>query len=469
MDGFKKRLSESVQLRLSVTLSLAILLVALVASVFAFVSAFDETHEQQDDTLRQVAMLFDRQHMTLDYPQGPANKGDDEESRVIIQYLSDGPHATGISDEALPLPFPTRLADGLATVAVDGENFRVLVHTTARGERISVAQESDARDKDARESAWRSLLPFLILFPVLLLVVSDLVRKLFRPIGVLAAEIDQRAEQALHPIEEQHLPTEVRPFVVAINRLLARVEHSMDDQRRFVADAAHELRSPMTALSLQADRLAATELPPISRERFEPLARGIKRGRQLIDQLLSLAAAQSMTERVHTPLSVHAVYRQVLEDLLPLAELKQIDIGVVSTEDVQVVFNEMDLCTLVKNLVDNALRYTPAGGRIDLSVALMPDGVQLQIKDSGPGISLEEQARVFDPFYRSLGTDESGSGLGLSIVKAITERIGARIQLSFTDEHEQRGLCVTVWLPADRFENLDARDRGEQTTKRSAQ
>ena len=293
MDGFKKRLSESVQLRLSVALSLAILLVALVASVFAFVSAFEETHEQQDATLRQVAMLYDRQHMTLQYPQGPALKGDDEETRVIIQHLSDSPRATGTTDEALPLPFPASLADGLSTVAMVGENFRVLVHTTARGERIAVAQESDARDKDARESAWRSLLPFLILFPVLLLVVGDLVRKLFRPIGVLAAEIDQRAEQELHPIEEQHLPSEVRPFVVAINRLLARVGQSMDSQRRFVADAAHELRSPMTALALQADRLAATELSPVSRERFEPLSRGIQRGRKLIDQLLSLAAAQS--------------------------------------------------------------------------------------------------------------------------------------------------------------------------------
>lgn len=446
MDGFKKRLSESVQLRLSVTLSLAILLVALVASVFAFVSAFDETHEQQDDTLRQVAMLYDRQQMTLHYPQGPAIDGDDEESRVIIQHLGDGRHATGTNDEALPLPFPTDLADGLSTVEVSGENFRVLVHTTARGERIAVAQESDARDKDARESAWRSLLPFLILFPVLLLVVGDLVRKLFRPIGVLAAEIDQRAEQELHPIEEQHLPSEVRPFVVAINRLLARVEQSMDSQRRFVADAAHELRSPMTALALQADRLAATDLSPMSRERFEPLSRGIQRGRTLIDQLLSLAAAQSASERVQTSLSVHAVYREVLEDLLPLAERKQIDIGVESTQDVQVMFNAMDLFTLVKNLVDNAIRYTPQGGRIDLSVAVMADTIQLQIKDSGPGISVEEQARVFDPFYRSLGTDEAGSGLGLSIVKAITDRTGAQVQLSFTDAEEQRGLCVSVWL-----------------------
>lgn len=446
MDGFKKRLSESVQLRLSVTLSLAILLVALLASVFAFVSAFEEAHEQQDATLRQVAMLFDRQQMTLHYPQGQAIDDDDEDSRVIIQHLGDSRHATGNNDEALPLPFPTTLADGLATVEVAGEAFRVLVRTTARGERIAVAQEQDVRDKDARESAWRSLLPFLILFPVLLLVVGDLVRKLFRPIGVLAAEIDQRAEQELHPIDEQHLPTEVRPFVVAINRLLARVGQSMDSQRRFVADAAHELRSPMTALSLQAERLADTDLSPVSRERFLPLARGIERGRKLIDQLLALAAAQSPSTRAQGPLSVHGVYRQVLEDLLPLAECKQIDIGVESIEDVQVVFNALDLFTLVKNLVDNAIRYTPQGGRIDLSVEKVQGAVLLQVKDTGPGIAVEEQARVFDAFYRSLGSDEAGSGLGLSIVRAISERTGCRVQLAFSDTLAQRGLCVSVWI-----------------------
>ena len=446
MDGFKKRLNESVQLRLSLALSVAIAFVAVLASAFAFVSAFDEAHELQDDTLRQVAMLFDRQQMTLHYPSGAPIAGDDEESRVIIQYLADGSKAPGSNDEVIPLPFPTSLADGLATVQVAGEAFRVLVRTTQRGERIAVAQEIDARDKDARESAWRSLLPFLILLPVLLLVVSDLVGKLFRPIATLAAQIDQRTEQQMHPIDEQHLPTEVRPFVVAINRLLGRVAQAMDNQRRFVADAAHELRSPMTALSLQAERLAGTSMPAEARERLEPLSRGIERSRNLMDQLLALASAQSPSHQARVAVSVHEVYRQVLEDLLPLAEHKHIDIGVESVEDVQVTLNPLDLFTLVKNLVDNAIRYTPPGGRVDLAVERLADGVRLQVRDSGPGIAPDEQSRVFDPFYRSLGTAEAGSGLGLCIVKAIADRNGARLQLSFTHEREKSGLCVSVWL-----------------------
>jgi two-component system OmpR family sensor kinase len=242
------------------------------------------------------------------------------------------------------------------------------------------------------------------------------------------------------------LPTEIRPFVVAINRLLARVAQSMETQRRFIADAAHELRSPMTALSLQAERLKASPMPTQAVERLLPLSSGIERSRQLIDQLLALAAAQSTAERSQTTVSVLEVYRRVLEDLLPLAERKNIDIGVESSEDVQLVINEMDLLILVKNLADNAIRYTPCGGRVDLSVERVQDTVILQVKDCGPGIASDEQMRVFDPFYRTVGTEEAGSGLGLSIVKAIAERTGARVHLSFSDETTRRGLCVTIEL-----------------------
>jgi two-component system OmpR family sensor kinase len=447
MDGFKKRLSDSVQVRLSVALSLAILIVAVLAGVFAFVSALDEAHEMQDETLRHVVVLFDRQQMTLHYPAAEKIAGDDEESRVIVQYLADSSKAVGNNDDSvIPLPFPTTLADGLSTLNIAGEDFRTLVRTTARGERIVVAQEADVRDKEARESALRSLLPFLILFPVLLLVVGDLVHKLFRPIASLSDDLDRRDKQALHPIDEHHLPTEIRPFVVAINRLLARVAQSMETQRRFIADAAHELRSPMTALSLQAERLKATPMPTQAVERLLPLSRGIERSRKLIDQLLALAAAQSNAERPQTRVSVHEVYRRVLEDLFPLAERKNIDIGVESSEDVQVVINEMDLLILVKNLADNAIRYTPCGGRVDLSVQLAQETVILQVKDSGPGITADEQLRVFDPFYRSVGTEEAGSGLGLSIVRAIAERTGACVRLGFSDETTRRGLCVSIEL-----------------------
>lgn len=447
MDGLKRRLSESVQFRLSAALSVTILIVALLAGIFAFVSAYDEALEMQDNTLKQVAALFERQQMTLHYPGATQSiAGDNEETRVVVQYLADGAKAPGSGDNSLPLPLPTDLPDGLSTASVAGEEFRVLVRTTASGERIAIAQETESRERDARESAWRGVLPLVILIPVLLLVVADLVRKLFRPIATLSEEIDRRDDQDMAPIDERHLPTEVRSFALAINRLLGRVSRTIESQRRFVADAAHELRSPLAALSLQAERLAATDMSGQARERLVTLRQGIDRGRNLIDQLLMLASAQSAPQRAQTSVSVHGIYRAVLEDLLPVAERKHIDIGV-DGDDCQIVTNPLDLQALVKNLVDNAVRYTPAGGKVDLLVLRQGDHVALQVRDTGPGIPDAERERVFDAFYRVPGNQEIGSGLGLSIVKAIATRIGLTVRLDFTDPAARTGLCVTLELP----------------------
>jgi two-component system OmpR family sensor kinase len=445
MDGFKKRLNESVQLKLSVTLSVAILIVALVAGAFSFLSAFDETHELQDDVLRQVAQLVERQHLSS-FPSvddGRVKDGD-EEARVIVQRLDDGDSSSVQVDSGGPLKLPAALTDGLHSLNVDGEAFRVLVRTTAAGERIAVAQESGFRNEIARDGALRTVMPFLILVPVLLLIVADLVRKMFRPIAAVSAEIDRRAEQELHPIDDGSLPVEVRPFAVAINRLLARVSQAMDNQRRFVADAAHELRSPLTALSLQAERLQDAEMSLLARERLAVLRQGIERGRNLLDQLLTLAKAQAVAESPKSPVSLHGVFRRVLEDLMPLAEAKHIDIGSEGEQDAQVWVSELDMIAVVKNLVDNAIRYTPAGGRVDLSVKTVEGRTALCVEDTGPGIAVSERERVFDPFYRTLGSEQIGSGLGLSIVKVIADRIGAEIRLGFNDEVRQSGLRVTV-------------------------
>lgn len=448
MDGLKKRLNGSIQLKLSFTLAVTILFVAVVAGVFSFLSAFHEAHELQDDVLRQVGQLVDRQRLS---PPSLATdthlKDGNEESRVIVQRLGDPPQSTVEVDDGGPLPLPATLADGMHTLDLSGEVFRVLVKTTMAGEHIAVAQESGFRNEIARHSALRTVMPFLILVPVLLLIVMDLVRKMFRPIAVLAKEIDQRAEQALHPIEVSHLPAEVRPFVVAINRLLARISEAMDTQRRFIADAAHELRSPLTALSLQAERLAESEMSGQARERLATLRQGIERGCNLLDQLLALAKAQSVIEPPRSPVPVQAIFRRVLEDLMPLAERKRIDIGVEGAQDIQVWVSELDMIAVVRNLVDNAIRYSPEGGRVDLSVSEEEGRAVVKIQDSGPGIEVIERERVFDRFYRTVGSEQVGSGLGLSIVRAICDRIGAEIRLGFSDEVSARGLRVCVFMP----------------------
>ena len=449
MDGFKKQLNASIQRKLSFSVSLTIVVVALLAGLFSFIAAFNEAQELQDDTLEQVAMLFDRQALVPLDPGSEPESPDD--SRVIVQHLADGATAANA-----PLPLPATLPDGLHTLKVNGQTLRVLVKTTARTERIALAQDTDARDEIAQNSAWHTLLPLLVLVPVLLLVVADLMRKMFRPIAALSAEIDQRAEQALHPVQQTHLPSEVRPFVVAINRLLARVDQSMDTQRRFIADAAHELRSPLTAMSLQAERLADAPMSALASERLATLRRGMARSQNLLNQLLALAQAQGTSGAAKSSApacaSVQRVYRSVLEDLMPLAEARHIDIGMEDsqgaqdTEDVQVQASAFELTTLVKNLVDNAIRYTPEGGRVDLGFRRVQDRAVLRIQDTGPGIAVAERERVFDPFYRTLGSEQTGSGLGLCIVQAIAQRLGAQVRLGFSDEAAQSGLCVEVFM-----------------------
>ena len=283
MDGFKNFLNESLQRKLSVTLSLAILGVALVAGAFSFLSAFDEAYELQDDVLRQVAALMDRQHLAPDVLAGRGSREGNEESRVIVQRLGDARQAPLGVDDGGRLPLPKSLPNGLQTLRVPGETFRVLVITTATGEQIAVAQETGFRNQIARASALRTVMPFLVLVPILLIIIPDLVHKMFRRVALLAREIDDRTEHGLHPLEESHIPAEVRPFVAAINRLLARVARSMEAQRRFVADAAHELRTPLTALSLQAELVSEAAMSDAARERLGVLRTGIDRGRNLLN------------------------------------------------------------------------------------------------------------------------------------------------------------------------------------------
>ncbi len=385
-------MNESIRLKLSFSLLLAILAIAIVAGIFSFVTAFEEAHELRDNTLRQIAALFDNQRLSLaPVVEDLHVNGADEESRAIVQYLAVRGNVDRRRDSGMPLAIPKPLADGLHTLDGGRGAFRVLVKTTASGERIAVAQETGVRDEIARDSALRTLPPFLILSPGLLLIVADLVRKMFRPIADLAKEIDRRADQELHPVRETDLPIEVRPFAVAINRLLSRVGQSMQIQHRFIANAAHELRSPLAAISLQAERPASADLSALANERLVVLRRGIDRGRNLLDQLLSLARAQAAPDRPKSSVSVLHAYRRVLEDLLPLAEAKRIDIGVDGDEDARIQIHELDLVTVINNLVDNAIRYTPNGGRIDLSVTTKDGRALLKIADTGPGIEVAER------------------------------------------------------------------------------
>jgi two-component system OmpR family sensor kinase len=462
-------MSQSLQFKLSAWLVISIVAMALAAGIFSYFSSFQWALEFQDDQLRQVAALINLHNLPIE----PAKvrepvPGTDPDSELIVQVLPDAD-----SQPQLPLPppqslpqsqsqsqsppqsesntleLPSDLMEGLQTMTVAHEEWRLYVRTLDSGLRIAVAQRTASRDEVAHDNALRVLMPFIFLIPILLLLVGMLVRETFTPIKQIASDIDARTEHDLHAVSDDHLPSEIRPFVVAINRLLARVAASVAVQRRFIADAAHELRSPMTALSLQAERLSSSDMSSDARARLETLQTGVQRTRTLLDQLLAMARAQEIIESNFAPISLWQILRTIIEDMMPLAENKRIDLGVTEKSDALVAAREIDLKMLIKNLLENAIRFTPNEGMINLSVYTIHNAVILQVDDTGPGIPQHERERVFDPFYRILGSDTDGSGLGLSIVKKIAARIGATITLDdYKTHHGVSGLRALVTFPA---------------------
>jgi two-component system OmpR family sensor kinase len=460
--------TRSLQYRLSVWLCLVVGLAALVGGTFSFVAAYQEAIELQDSQLLQVAALLARQGAPgadVPIPAAPRAEDEDPEMQLAVRFLrpdgADGTAQGGAAGVGLA-GLSHGLPDGLATVALGGVSWRVCVKSLAAGPggRVAVGQQTALRDETALDSALRTVAPLLLLIPVLLLLVHGLTRRVLGPLRRAAAELDRRGEGDLAEVAGTGLPSEVRPFVAAINGLLRRVEEAVALRQRFVADAAHELRSPLTALSLQAEGLEAAEMSAGARERLAELRRGIRRTRGLLDQLLTRLRVQARPDAPLREESLQAVFRRVLEDLLPLAEARCIDVGVPDPPpdagpgargdgaDYRVAARGEDLLLLVRNLLDNAIRYTPDGGRIDLCARREADAVVLRIDDTGPGIPDAERERVFDPFYRIPGSAQPGSGLGLSIVRAIAERMGARIELAHADEAARTGLSVRVRFPA---------------------
>jgi len=388
-----------------------------------------EANEFQDDQLRQIAGLMQQQqpHTGLLITQ-IIEPSADPESQVIVQVIGAQDNSIALLDERVALPPSAK--DEIVTLRGRRYTWRIFTRRLPSQELLIVGQRTDVRDEIAASSAWRTVYPFAMLIPVLLLAIYLVVRYMLRPVKSLSKELDARQDNDLSPLKDQHVPMEIRPFTASINSLLQRVQRSVDMQKRFVADAAHELRSPLTALSLQVGNIRKIALPEAAQERMSDLQRGLQRMRNLLEQLLVMARSQEKLAPQMTSIPMEQVFKQVLEDLMPSAEAKQIDVEVDTSRTVMFSGQLFDALMVIKNLIDNAIRYTPAGGQVILRAQQDAQGLLIVVEDTGPGIPEDEMERIFDPFYRILGSGESGSGLGLAIVKAIADRTGAQIAIS---------------------------------------
>jgi two-component system OmpR family sensor kinase len=438
MDGRPGLVIRSLRGRLFVGLTITIIITGLGAGALAYHWAFDEAIELQDSILVQIGAVAGAIRGADVAPAG----GVDAEARVVIESLdgpgSDMPDRRGLKNQP----------DGLQTIARSDGLWRVLVRTRADGTRVAVGQPTAIRDEIARDSALRTVLPLLALIPCLMLIVALVIRQSLRPLLSLAERLDARQADQLQRLPLGDTPNELHPFIASINRLLERIQALLDQQRRFIADAAHELRTPITAISLQAENLDHAGLQPESRERLAALQSGTRRTAHLLEQLLALARYDigGMTNAPATPLD--QCTKQVVADLLPLAADRGVDLGFEIVEPVLVRGEPAMLAVMVRNLIDNAIRYSAKGGRID--VGIYPENMRaiLQVEDNGPGIPEADLARIFEPFVRGRGGAEDGSGLGLSIVKRIVERSSGSLALENIAGASASGLRVIVSLPS---------------------
>lgn len=446
-------MKDSIKVRLAVTFTLVSVLVAVFAGGVSFYDIYRETYKLQDDLLKQISAYINASDNYAELADS------DNDARISVYILNRSANSTDIR-------LPRDIADGFHTLKKDGRVYKIVsdkknkrffytlrnagdlyrtyVRTTGQ-KKVIVMQENEYREELAIHSAWTSVIPLLVLLPLITLLTIIIVQYTMRPIYQLSQKVEKRHEQDLTPLSVKNIPSEIKGFVVAINNLLKRTNQFIQQQKRFIADASHELRSPMTALSLQIERLSEQNLPEPARGQLAQLKQGIGRSRNLLEQLLSLARVQNSETRQTTEIRLQALFRRVIEDVLPLVEEKDQDIGVISEDDPVFSGNETDLYLLVKTLVDNAIRYTPNGSRIDLSAVELGNTLIIQVEDNGSGISAEERSRVLDPFYRILGSDQQGSGLGLAIASSIVKNYNGEMILS-DSTHFDHGLLVTIKL-----------------------
>ena len=436
MHHFIQTLKQSLQVRISIALILMFLPLSIIAGAFSYYQTYHEAEELQDDLLRQTAAYINPK--TTDYTQIGS------ENHILIQTFGQ--------EDTVPLS--DTLGEGFHTIKGsvdddddddDDDEYRAYIRQTPQG-KIAVLQETEYRDDLAATAAYQSVLPLLIALPLMILLTVWITYRAMRPVKTLSAALGKRRPDDLSPLDGNGVPSEIQGFVTAINQLLQRTGENIRRQQRFIADAAHELRSPLTALSLQAERLTKLPQSDEAREQTGLILQSIQRNRHLLEQLLTHARAQgSETQRNLTDISLQAQFRRVLQELMPLALDKQQDIGVAVENDLRIRADDTEIYTLIKTFTDNAIRYTPAGGRIDIGFSETPTTLTIWVEDDGPGIPAAERSRVTDAFYRILGTEQQGTGLGLSIADAIAKRYGGKLILA-DSRNFAHGLLIQAQL-----------------------
>ncbi|HVL35543.1 MAG TPA: ATP-binding protein [Burkholderiales bacterium] len=363
----------------------------------------------------------------------------DQEGRLFFETLFP----------TLPADLPRTFEEGFTTSETAEGAWRVYTHVVEAGV-VQVGQPLATREALARGMAITVLMPMVVLIPLLVVLMAWLLTRGLAPLNETSRRVSDRDAARLDPLPTEHVPQELLPLVHQINALLERLSGSLDAQRRFLADAAHELRSPVAALALQVQLAARAQQPEARATAFRELARGVERARRLVQQLMDFARLEpGVPLEPFAEVNLAALAREVVGIYAARAEAQEVDLGAEAPAAVPVSGVESELRSLIENLVDNALRYAPPESAVTVSARLAGDEAVLSVVDAGRGIPAGERERVFERFHRVAGDLTPGTGLGLSIVKAIVERHAGSIALADALPDEPLpGLAVSIRLPA---------------------
>ncbi|MDM0020216.1 ATP-binding protein [Variovorax saccharolyticus] len=432
----------SLRARLLWFLLAAIVLAAGTQAFIAYRTVLQEADDIFDHHMQQMALSL-RAGLPPSSAVGGLGGGEENFEFIVQIWTLDG---IRIFESAAQAALPQRAVLGFSNVQARGTTYRVFSLAT-RSLVIQVAQDMAARRRMAGTLALRTVGPIVLAAPLLMLVVWWVVSRSLAPVSRVRRQVATRQADDLSPLSETDLPEEVRPLVHELNLLFVRVRQAFEAQKHFVADAAHELRSPLAALKLQVQGLQRASDDATRELAVARLAAGIDRATRLVEQMLALARheASAAAGAQPEPVSLPEVARLAISDTVAAAQSRDIDIGIVRADPATVQGQPEALRTLLRNLIDNAVKYTPPGGRVDIAIAAAAAGVELSVDDSGPGLPESERERVLDRFYRAGQPQAPGSGLGLSIVKSIADLHGATVAL---DRSALGGLRVLIRFPS---------------------
>lgn len=469
MEGRKGRIIRSLRLRLCVVLSVIGILFTAVLCYRTYDTDLENTKVYVDEELSQIARVIVTYNMLIPKSwQGPriVNGRLILPQRPHINQRGRMMHGSGtmglepsLSDlfdkhqDIIIAPLfgqpgetfymPLGVDDGFYTVLINDQRVRAFVATNQDNIRFVVARPLAIIEDMISSAEWASFVRFALMILLLVPIVVVVVNLMFVAVNRMALEVYSRQENDLRPLEGK-VPSELDVFISSLNRLFRRTDESIKNERRFIADAAHEMRTPLTALSLQAETFNEEGLPDWAREKLRELKMAIHRQRDLTNKLLTLARSQVHGGQVNlTPFAVKDLFVEVIDELSALADEKDIDLGIDGEVSCTLTSDYAIVRTVMTNLVSNALKYCDNNGRVDLKCMESDERIYLVVQDDGPGIPEEELAHVFEPFYR-VGGDRAritGTGLGLAIVASSCQQLKAHIELENRKPH---GLVARV-------------------------